>query len=60
MGNAYARQGRRDKERTIEALDGMTLLGAQRLGLYLQYPEMALLKGDPRVHELRKKAGLPL
>jgi predicted Zn-dependent protease len=49
-----------DKERTIEALEGMTILGAQRLGLYLHYPEMALLKGDPRLQELRKKVGLPL
>lgn len=49
-----------DKERTLEALDGMTRLGGQRVGVYLHYPELALLRGDPRLQALRKKVGLPL
>lgn len=32
---------------------------ALRLGRALNYPELALLRGDPRVKALRKKAGLP-
>jgi Flp pilus assembly protein TadD len=45
-----------DKDRTFEALDRMT---AQRIGLYLNYPELALLRGDPRLKTFRKKVGLP-
>ncbi|HEY2932879.1 MAG TPA: tetratricopeptide repeat protein [Acidobacteriota bacterium] len=48
-----------DKERTLEAVDRMTALGPQRVGLYLNYPELALLRGDPRVKTFRKKIGLP-
>lgn len=48
-----------DKDRTFEALDRMTALGAQRVGLYLHYPELALLRGDPRLATLRHKIGLP-
>ena len=48
-----------DKDRTFEALDGMTQLGPFRVGRMLTFPEFALLRGDPRVKELRKKAGLP-
>jgi hypothetical protein len=48
-----------DKERTLEALDRMTALGALRLGRTLYYAELALVRGDPRLNALRKKAGLP-
>jgi TolB-like protein len=48
-----------DKDRTLEALDRMAVLGAQRIGLYLNYPELALLRGDPRLKTFRKKVGLP-
>jgi TolB-like protein len=48
-----------DKDRTIEALDRMTNLGALRLGRTLYYPELALVRGDPRLKALRKKVGLP-
>lgn len=48
-----------DKDRTLEALDRMTKLGPFRVGRMLTFPELALLRGDPRVKELRKKAGLP-
>jgi hypothetical protein len=37
----------------------MDALGAQRVGLYLNYPELALLRGDPRLKVFRKKLGLP-
>ena len=48
-----------DKDRTLEALDRMATLGALRVGRTLTYPELALLRGDPRVKALRKKVGLP-
>jgi TolB-like protein len=48
-----------DKERTFEALDQMAIVGAQRIGQYLNYPELALLQGDPRLKPFRKKVGLP-
>jgi TolB-like protein len=48
-----------DKDRTLEALDRMTALGPVRLGRTLTFPELAFLRGDPRVKTLRKKVGLP-
>jgi TolB-like protein/DNA-binding winged helix-turn-helix (wHTH) protein/Flp pilus assembly protein TadD len=49
-----------DKDRTFEALGRMaTLLGPVRVGRALTIPELALLRGDPRLKALRKKAGLP-
>jgi TolB-like protein len=48
-----------DKDRTLEALDRMAPYGAIRVGLQLTFPEMALLRGDPRLKALRKKVGLP-
>ena len=48
-----------DKDRTLEALDRMTQLGAFRVGRTLAFPELALLRGDPRVTDLRKRVGLP-
>jgi hypothetical protein len=37
----------------------MAGLGAPRLGRTLNYPELALLRGDPLLKALRKKIGLP-
>ena len=48
-----------DKERTFEALDRMTALGPVRIGRDLNFPELDLIRGDPRVKALRKKVGLP-
>jgi len=48
-----------DKDRTLEALDRMTVPGPIRIGRALAFPEFALLRGDPRVKALRKKVGLP-
>jgi TolB-like protein/Flp pilus assembly protein TadD len=48
-----------DKDRTLEALDRVAGLGAVRVGMALNSPEFALLRGDPRVEALRKKVGLP-
>ncbi len=48
-----------DKERTLEALDHMTALGPVRFGRDLNFPELDLMRGDPRVKALRKRVGLP-
>jgi TolB-like protein/Flp pilus assembly protein TadD len=48
-----------DKERTLEALDRMAVVGPVRMGWILGLPELALLRGDPRLKALQKKVGLP-
>jgi serine/threonine-protein kinase len=48
-----------DKDRTFAALENMAPEGAQRIGQYLTYPELALVRGDPRLKAFRKKIGLP-
>jgi hypothetical protein len=48
-----------NKERTLEALDRVAVVGPVRIGLILSQPELALLRGDPRMKALRKKVGLP-
>ena len=48
-----------DKDRTLEALERMAPTGPFRVGRALTFPELALLRGDPRVKALRKKVGLP-
>jgi TolB-like protein len=48
-----------DKERTLEALDRMAVLGPVRTGRALSFPELDLIRGDPRVKAIRKKVGLP-
>jgi TolB-like protein/Flp pilus assembly protein TadD len=58
-GKAMIFAGLGDKERTLDALDRMTVLGAQRIGRMLTCPELALLRGDPRLKPLRRKVGLP-
>jgi hypothetical protein len=51
--------GLRDKDGALQALDHIAVLGPQRVGIYLNSPEFALLHGDSRVKALRKKVGLP-
>jgi adenylate cyclase len=48
-----------DKDRTLEALDRMTVQGPVRIGRDLTYPEFNLIRGDPRLKALRKNVGLP-
>jgi TolB-like protein/Tfp pilus assembly protein PilF len=48
-----------DKERTLQALERMAVLGPVRLGRDLTYPEFNLVRGDPRLKVLRKELGLP-
>ena len=48
-----------DKQRTLDALERMAILGPVRLGRDLTYPEFDLVRGDARLKALRKKLGLP-
>ena len=48
-----------DKNRTIESLERMIELGPVRVGRTLTFPELSFLRGDSRIKDLRKKAGLP-
>ena len=47
-----------DKDRAFEALERMAAVKDQRVGIYPIYPELALLRGDPRLNEFRRKLGL--
>jgi serine/threonine-protein kinase len=47
-----------DKDRTLNALERMDVLGPVRIGRALTFPEFALVRGDPRINALRKKVGL--
>jgi hypothetical protein len=59
FSQALTYAGLGDKDRTLEALDRLSGLGAVRIGRALNSPELALLRGDPRVKALRKRVGLP-
>jgi serine/threonine protein kinase/tetratricopeptide (TPR) repeat protein len=48
-----------DKERTFDALERVARSAPHRLGRLLMAPEMAILRGDPRLATLRTKVGLP-
>jgi hypothetical protein len=49
-----------DRERTLAALDRMAKLGPQRVGVYVNYPELGFLRDDSRLKALEKKVGLPV
>ncbi len=55
---ALIRAGLGDKDGTFEALGRMADLGPQRVGLYLNYPELTLLRGDARLAVLNRRLGL--
>jgi TolB-like protein/Flp pilus assembly protein TadD len=48
-----------DKDRCLEALDRGATAGPYRIAWVLAFPEYRVLRGDPRVKDLRKKVGLP-
>ena len=48
-----------DKERALKAMEGSVAAGPFRVGRQLTFPELALIRGDPRMKTLRKKVGLP-
>ena len=46
-----------DKDRTFEALNRLAALGPIRIGRSLTYPEMALIRGDPRLQVAQPDLG---
>jgi len=48
-----------DKDRAFEALERLSNLNWWMGAFLMQRPEMALLRGDPRLNDLRRKLGLP-
>jgi hypothetical protein len=48
-----------DKERALEAMERGATAGPFRVGRQLTWPELALIRGDPRMKALCKKVGLP-
>ena len=47
-----------DKDRAFEAIEELAAMNPQRALSWLDRPELALLRGDPRVAALRRKFGL--
>jgi len=47
-----------DRDRTLDALERMEVLGPVRIGRALTFPEFAFVRGDPRINALRRKVGL--
>jgi hypothetical protein len=47
-----------DKNGAFGSLEKMAAINDPRVGIYLTYPEFALLRGDPRLTEFRRKRGL--
>jgi TolB-like protein/Flp pilus assembly protein TadD len=55
---AWIYAGLGDKDRVFEALEEMAARKDPGAQLYLVFPEMALIRGDPRLAAFRKKVGL--
>jgi TolB-like protein/DNA-binding winged helix-turn-helix (wHTH) protein/Tfp pilus assembly protein PilF len=52
--------GLNDKDGVFQALEEMAAAHDPRVGAYLTYPELALLRGDPRLTEFRqRRLGMP-
>jgi hypothetical protein len=47
-----------DKDRAFAALERMATEKDPRVGIYLTYPELALLHNDPRMATIRSNLGL--
>jgi tetratricopeptide (TPR) repeat protein len=52
----YAYMG--DTDRAFEAIERLASINPRRALVFLQYPELALLRGDPRVDALRRRLGV--
>jgi TolB-like protein/DNA-binding winged helix-turn-helix (wHTH) protein/Tfp pilus assembly protein PilF len=57
--HVFVYAGLGDKDRTFEALDKMAAMHDPRVGVYLTYPELALLRGDARLTDFRQRLGMP-
>ncbi len=56
---AIVNAGLGNKDQALEGLEKMAAIKDPRIGNYPYYPELASLRGEPRLTELRKKQGLP-
>jgi TolB-like protein/predicted Ser/Thr protein kinase len=56
---ALIHAGLGETDRAFEALERMAAEQDPRIGIYLTYPELALLRTDPRMKAFRQKLGLP-
>jgi predicted Zn-dependent protease len=54
---ALINAGLGDKDRVFQALENMAAEKDPRVGVYLTYPELSLLRGDPRLKAFRRKLG---
>jgi TolB-like protein/tetratricopeptide (TPR) repeat protein len=59
FNEALVYAGLGDKQRTLDALERMAVLGPVRVGRELAFPEFAAVRDDPRISALRKRVGLP-
>lgn len=59
FNEALVYAGLSDKERTLEAIERMAVLGPLRVGRALAFPEFGFIRDDPRMKALRKRVGLP-
>jgi hypothetical protein len=50
--------GLNDSDRTFAALESAAVAGDPKIGGALTYPELAFLKGDPRLAAFRQRLGL--
>jgi eukaryotic-like serine/threonine-protein kinase len=48
-----------DKDRVFEALERMVAAREPRVGIYLTYPELSIIRDDPRLRTLRHRLRLP-
>jgi TolB-like protein len=51
--------GLADKDRALQGLERMAAINDPRVAIYLTYPELTLLRDDPRFSALRQKLNLP-
>jgi tetratricopeptide (TPR) repeat protein len=58
--HVFVYAGLGDKDRTFESLEKMAAMHDPRVGAYLTYPELRLLRGDKRLTEFRQKLGMPV
>ena len=56
---AIVNGGLGNKDQAMEGLEKMAAIHDPRITLYPRFPELALLRGDPRLTALLKRQGLP-
>jgi hypothetical protein len=57
--HVFVYAGLNDKDRVFQALEEMAAAHDPRVGMYLTFPELTLLRGDQRLTEVRQSLGMP-